>query len=151
MTAKELYLREPEKIETDLNILRGFYYNHIPEIDDNCGDYFTDDILKNNKRIKIKILKDFSFDPRRHWRLATIWIDENPVMIIQNAGREYDDFSKRFITNKELYIEMISYIKSLFPIYINEIIGIIDENIDSPILTNFYNNNLDGIFERSKY
>jgi hypothetical protein len=144
----DLYNREPELIDNDINILRGCYYNHIPEIDETMCQFFDKESVAKNNRIKIKIYKDFNFDGRRFWRLASIWLDDKPVMIIQNAGREGDDHEERFITNKELYVEMIKFIQTLVPSQFDEIPDIVDENDDIIGLDEFYGNKLDGHFER---
>ncbi len=112
MTPNELYKREPEQtvsfIETDWDgsYVRGCYYNHIPEIDGYTKYKPTD-------RIQIRIYKFVLFDHRRFWRLASFWLDDKPVMIIRNAGREGDDHADRFITNYELYVELVSLLLTL--------------------------------------
>lgn len=140
----ELYKRKPESECYDLNYLRGNYYNHIPEVE---NTYFSDEVEKKNKRVKIKIIKDVRFDSRRFWRLATVWFDDEPVMIIQNAGREGDDHSARFVTNHKRYVKMISFIKTLHPENYN-VDDMVDENQDLPELTNFYSTNLETMMQK---
>jgi hypothetical protein len=147
MNANEVYALQPESISFDLNDLRGCRYNHIPEIDESLVYYFGYDT--KNDRVSIKIIKDFDFDGRRCWRLATVWLDDTPVMIIQNAGREGDDHAKRYITNFEKYTEMIRYIISLIEIT-KEVSpsDIIDPNMDDEKLTKFFSIDLNSHFER---
>ncbi|KZX78238.1 hypothetical protein A3715_10245 [Oleiphilus sp. HI0009] len=106
-TPNDLYKMTPESISYDPSCLEGFSYSHIPEVPDGLRLFDLEDY----KKIKLCYLKDFNFDHRRCWRLATVWFEEKPVMVIQNSGREGDDFSKRFITDMEAYKEMVRFIK----------------------------------------
>jgi len=147
MTPNELYKREPEQtvsfIETEWNesYIRGCYYNYIPEID-GYSNY------KPSDRIQIHIYKDFDFDGRRFWRLASIWLDNKPVMIVQNAGREGDDHTNRFITDHKQYVNLVSLLLSLQISEEIEHSDIIDPNKEDPSITFFYGCDLDGSFER---
>lgn len=135
MKPVDLYNREPEEVTRDIGILRGVYYNHTPEIHDDKGiDFYK---LKN-ERIEVRYYKYYSFDARRFWALASIYFNEEPVMIIQNAGRDGDDHAKRFITNRNLYNEMIGYIQSLIVKEIENSIDVYDENEDIENLDEFY-------------
>lgn len=143
MTPNELYKREPEQtvsfIETDWDesYIRGCYYNHIPEIDGYAKYKPTD-------RIQIRIYKFVLFDSRRFWRLASFWLDDKPVMIIQNAGREGDDHANRFVTSQPLYVEMVSLLLSLQePEEIQSDITDPDEEMGE--ITYFYGYDLDEI------
>jgi len=146
MKPSELYAREPEKIinlieaDCDYSYISGCYYNHIPEI--------ADDRFRPSNRIKVRIYKDFNFDGRRFWRIASIWIDDIAVMIVRNAGREGDDFYDRFITNQEAYREMVSHLSELRIPDEHDLKELVDKDTDIPNLTDFYGNDLDGHFER---
>lgn len=141
ITAKEVYAIPYESETNELWSLKGYYYDFLPEIDDSLYSVNPEE----NTRLKIKVLKDFDFDGRRFWRLQTLWFDDKPVMIMQNAGREGDDHRERFITNKELYLEVLNYIRTL--IGDNGIDDLVDENEERDYL-NFYGNHLHGHFER---
>ncbi len=150
MTPNELYMRIPENSHYDLEYLIGFYYNHIPEIEE------ISDANEKEQRVLIKEYKNFDFDGRRIWRLASVWFDDNnladfghkPVMIIQNAGREGDDRTGRFITDEKLYMEMIIYLRSLVKEDRPITSDVVDPDVDINNLTSFYGNELDGHFER---
>ena len=62
-------------------------------------------------------------------------------MIIQNAGREGDDYCKRFITDFELYEKMIKYIETLLvsPNKFRESMkDFINPTLDNPKLLSFH-------------
>jgi hypothetical protein len=155
MTPNELYARVPEKTDKDLEILTGCYYNHIKEIE-SLSQYGVKLDPEKNDRIEIKYYKDFDFDGRRFWRLASIWFDDKPIMIIQNAGREGDDSHRRIITDSSGYGEMIGYIAKELIIYELQSNskaedGFYDADEDVEGIDDFYGNSLDGYFERSRY
>lgn len=98
MTPNELYNLKPIRSDFDVAILFGCYYNHMPEI-----EHLYTLPVPDNTRVEIRYYKDHSYDGRRIWRLASVWLDGYPFMIIRNAGREGDDFADRFITNEAKY------------------------------------------------
>lgn len=152
MTPNELYDREPEQvvlaIEPDTRLvgyLDGCYYNHVPEVDEHAQYNASD-------RVECRIYKDFNFDGRRFWRLASIWFDGKPVMIVQNAGREGDDWAKRYVTDQKAYAEMVYHIMSLMKPELD--MGghdFVDPDTDIEDLTSFYGNELDGYFTSARY
>lgn len=143
MKPSDLYARTPESINYDIGELIGFYYNHVPEIEQNNLPWEDP-----NKRVEFRCYKYFNFDGRRFWKLAGVYFDGKPVMITQNAGREGDDHRKRFITDFEHYHGMVRYLMSLSQPanFKNEDIVGIDQEIEG--LDEFYGNKLDGYFER---
>ena len=143
MKAIDLYKLEAESETTCLGVLKGFYYDHLPEVEDHLWGYES-----SNEKIIIKTLKDFDFDGRRRWTLRTIWFEGNPVMITQNAGREGDDHRERYITNINMYTEMVNYIKSLTGCEGLSDDCCIDEYRDYDFLDTFYGNTLNGKFEK---
>lgn len=149
MTPKQLYFNTfPEKKDNDITILSGCYYNHIPELED--YNFESDKWNIKQDLIEFRYIKYFYYDSRRFWRLVTVWFDGKPVMIIRNAGREGDDHSSRFITDSELYDKMIMYIKGIMPISGVDT-DVVKIDTDIPDLTIFYDQSLDGPFERYRY
>jgi hypothetical protein len=142
MTPAQLYTRKPERQSHAVGRLNGFYYSHVPELKDDVLPYEDP-----GKRVELRFYKDFSFDGRRIWTLASIWFDGAPFMIIQNAGREGDDHYRRFITDLDAYLAATRYLKSIctIPDLIHEDVVKLDAEITG--LTDFYGNRLDGHFE----
>ncbi len=85
----------------------GFADRFLPEFD--AFDFDAD----LNTRVVIKTYADMCFDGERIWCFESVWFDGRPVMIVQYAGRGGDDDSDDFITDKEAYLEMVSYFESL--------------------------------------
>jgi hypothetical protein len=114
MKPNDLYAMTPESVERGIDSLAGCYYNHL----DGSGlDQFAlGQITGDTSRVQIRTLKYWCFDGRRIWSLATVWFDEKPVMVIQNAGREGDDHSRRFITDFPRFCEMCAFLQSLVPV-----------------------------------
>jgi hypothetical protein len=150
-TPADLYNMDPQYKDKNIHCLSGCYYNHIPEIEEWDWHRVQYD---QNERVEIRHIKEFWFDHRRFWRLSTVWFDGLPVMIIQNAGREGDDFSESFITDKERYLKMVTYIMSLMTAEDKaeedgRVVGLTEDLGDT--LTSFYGDCLDGHFERHDY
>lgn len=143
MKASELYLLEPESTSKCLGVLKGFYYDHLPEVEECLLG-----LQGKNNKVEIKTLKDFYFDERRCWSLRTVWFEGKPFMIIQNAGREGDDHRQRFITDVETYKKFVDYAKSLTDSQEYYLEDLIELDKDYPNLINFYGNDLFGNFER---
>lgn len=142
-TPSSVYNLQPIKIKRCLGNLKGFYYDHLPEIKDDLWG-----LQDKNKKVKIKYYADHCFDGRRTWTLASVWYEDKPVMIIQNAGREGDDHYKRFITSKKLFREMVNYITSILPTNDFEV-EFFDENEEIEGLIEFYGHHLDNVEKES--
>lgn len=158
MKPSELYEREPESIvlpfsedadygpEYQMRYFIGCYYNHLGY----AIDVWDIEGINRSIRVAVKVYKDFDFDGRRFWRLVSVWFDNNPVMILQNAGREGDDSVDRIITDKKHFTLMMAHILSLFRFKQDDefIEDLQDPDEDYPTLTEFYGNSLNGKFER---
>ena len=143
MTPQQVYALTSESTTKDLGILQGCYYDHLPEVVANLYNL-------EQTRVEIRLIKNFYYDGRRIWRLGTVWFDDKPVMIIQNAGREGDDHRERFITDVQLYKDMVGYINSILPFeFASERVTPLD--LDMPELTNFYGQDLNDPFQRHIY
>ena len=156
MTPAELLARPVESVEMDLSILVGCYYNFVPEATQDMNEF----VCPQDDRIDIRVFKHFDFDYRRFWRLAAVYLDNAPVMIIQNAGREGDDHAHRYLLDEARYRELVGIVASM-PRKPNDhsvseedqkrtSIVKIDEDLGDK-LTGFYGDALDGGFWRSHY
>lgn len=146
MTPNQLYAREPESRNHWVNTLNGFYYSHVPEL---SAEHLPAE--DPGKRVELRCYKDWCFDDRRTWRLASVWFDGKPFMVIQNAGREGDDHYKRFVTDEETYVATVTYLKTLCPAAVTKVEDVVGPNDEVVGLTEFYGNSLDGHFERYRY
>ncbi|MGH8001981.1 MAG: hypothetical protein ACREPR_21770 [Brasilonema sp.] len=125
MKISELYQLKPQSETFDLED----FWTHIKEIE----RYY--DRLPN-ERIKTKVLWRINTDYRRYWQLASVWLDDRPFGIIQNAGREGQDYKRAFWTDKEIYIEAIKYLRELIPI--ESTMETYSLDFESQELTEFY-------------
>lgn len=158
MKPSELLKREPESIvnifaDRDnskwlfMDYFQGTYFNHVPELNINPHDI---DGFVDVDFVTVKVLKDFNFDSRRYWRICVVCLHDFPVMIIQNAGREGDDYYDRFIVDPDRYKELVRLISSLIRVDIEpeNLQDVVSLDEDIPSLTEFYGNELDGYFKR---
>lgn len=144
MKPSELYKREPESVGVDVSVLFGCYFNHMPEIEGSEVWRLSAEGIKS-ERVEIRYYKNHNYDGRRIWRLASVWLDGQPFMIIQNAGREGDDHSARFITDVERYKQAVDYVKTLLPPYFGDIPDVVDADTDIPDLLSFYSGDLETV------
>lgn len=109
MTPAQLLAREPVRVETDFHDLEGHAYNHLSELGFSIRD------LKETwaPRIEVRVYGYRQEDSRRYWKLAAVYFNWEPVMIVQNAGREGDDHHARFMLNPDLYYRMLRVIAAL--------------------------------------
>lgn len=146
MTPNELYRREQYEVSHDLYLLApcNSYTTHVPEIGDAVYGF------NEQSEITIRIYKDFDFDGRRFWRLASVWLGDRPIMIIRNAGREGTDHHSRFITDEAGYRDLIAVCakyRKPDP-HSQELEDVVPPDQDIKDLAEFYGNALDGPFQR---
>lgn len=149
MTPQELYNRIPEQEDRNLRILTGCLYNHIPEVSALRG--LDKAIVDRNTKVLIKYYKDHSFENRYVWRLASVWFEDKPVMIIQNAGLAGEEYKCRFITDTSLYLELIQYLKGLLTTAFVTIEDQVDPTLEIRGLDAFHGSILDSSFEPSPH
>lgn len=134
MTANELYNLKPKNVTKEIYNL----YKHIDILDSFCN-------YEANERVEVKEIISYCFDGRRVWNLSTVWFDGNPVMVIQEAGREGDDHVADYVTDKERYREMIQYLRSLEEEDDNY--SFLEPDKDEPNLTSFYGHELSDFYD----
>lgn len=146
-TFKELMENPIESVDNDFCVLMGCYYNHLEEdIDQYRMDY---DKIKAQDRVEIRYYKDWCYDGRRVWKLYSVWLDGELVMMCKNAGREGDDHSGRAIFNKELYVQLVQYIKTFeYPTVQDDIGDCVNLEDNADHFETFYSETLKGYFER---
>lgn len=108
MTPIELYAMTPVGKTRSTKMLAAFHYTHVPE----AG--VTPRLCENDARVEIRVLGHMAIGKirkRKMWRLATVWFDKQPVMIIQNGGRK-GFHAKRFITDVTLFEQLIVHLTS---------------------------------------
>ena len=116
MTPRQLYAIAPKHVSYEIGRLKGFRYNHLaPALQDWDVLPFEDP----GRRVELRFYEDHNVDYRRNWVLASVWFVKSrdsidrPFMIVQNAGREGDDWFRRIITDVETYKDAARYLKSL--------------------------------------
>ncbi|GAA4450408.1 hypothetical protein GCM10023189_10970 [Nibrella saemangeumensis] len=149
MTPIDLYNRTPEREDNDLSVLIGCLYNHIPEV--SALLELDKSIIDGNNKVVIKYYKDHSFENRYIWRLASVWFEAIPVMIIQNAGLKGEEFQRRLITYEQGYVELIQYLKGLLTDACIDASDLVDQNEEISGLDAFHGCILDSSFEPSPH
>lgn len=145
MTPAEIYALPSEHVTSDITSLLRCSWHHMYELGQELGWRYAE--FESTERLEIRTVKYYCYDGRRTWVLRTVWLDEKPVMIVQNAGRESDDHVARYITDETLFRELVAYVRSRIvpedPFPVNTI----DLHEDMAELTYFYGQALEGPFE----
>jgi|GEM_PF-3336815 len=142
MTPNELYARDPvEVVRDNLDPLKGYNYDHLPEVDANVADLapIVEGLLKG--RFELRFYGRRSSDERRIWWLYALWLDGAPVMILQNAGREGDDHSRRIVTHMGRLARVVSLLRAYLPAEATEVV---DPTKEVKGLDEFYGDSLGG-------
>lgn len=132
VTPAQLYAIEQYEEDFEIGSLWGRYYNHVPEIEDYYAHRINFESIKNEKRIVRRILKHVNYDARRYWEIATVWFDGNPVMVTKNASREGDDNYGRYVTDLNVYGDMVRYLfgKMMVEDGLTKVVGLNDPQSD---------------------
>lgn len=147
MKLAEVYqLPIKETLKGDISQLMpyGAYHNVFPELE-NMPSYDSSEGLADPlERVELRVHAEHWQDFRRFWRLWTVWHDGKPVMVCQNAGREGDDYQRRYITDPKLYEEALLYVRSLIPIRVlaESERAFTDESLDIGDALTFYGQDL---------
>jgi len=135
MKPVDLYKVKPQSIERALwQIIDGY---HIPEIDQYDFNY---EACEKEGKVETRVYEDYCSDSIRTWFLASIWYQNSPVMIIQNAGRDGQDHMARFITDTNMYRKMVEYLMNFTVTPDSD--DSVDPLIDIDSLTRFYGSEL---------
>jgi len=136
MTLNEIYALTPASVSNELHRVRKF----IPESEWGYAELSQDEF----PFLQIKYYADHCFDGRRVWELYSIWFNDKPIMLCQEAGREGDDHDESFITDPQAYRDLVNEIRK-FAVTPTE--DKCDPNVDLPEYTEFYRNNLSEFYD----
>jgi hypothetical protein len=134
----DLYALPAEK-HGPLSYLVSTEHTFIPEV----GGWSPDIENVISDRVRIDVIKEAELDSRRIWRLSTVRLDGEPVMILQNAGREGDDHYSRLVTDADRYQRMIAHLLELVPSLPPPAMDVDGKVDDISDLTCFYKHNFD--------
>jgi hypothetical protein len=131
-SANDLYAMEP--IRTSLDPWH--FHRTLPELEhDRIPE--TDDVSANT-RVEARYLSDPYIDGYRVSELYTLWLDDKPFAVCQEAGRSGKDHQARFLTDAKVFGEAMAYLVSLYEYEAEESPEIIDPNTPMRALTTFY-------------
>lgn len=136
MTPKMVYVLPPCRDPHDTHDL---LYYVVKQLTSNSGYALAIDITMAT-RVTVRLHAVHEFDYRRTWQLFSLCLDKDPVMLVQIAGREGDDYYHQFITNVSQYHVMVAYLRSLSAEVLgdDEITSVLDAEMACEDLTSFY-------------
>lgn len=75
------------------------------------GDMEMHDLL--DERITVKVHAEHLDDQRRKRLLASVWLNERPVVVVWMAGRELDDFHLHAIVDEPGYHQLLTVAREI--------------------------------------
>jgi hypothetical protein len=119
VTPNELYALKPvEILRDDLGPLKGSAgaYDHLPEVSARVDELAGIARGPLAGRFDLRFYARRSIDERRVWWLYALYLDGAPVMILQNAGREGDDFYRRIVTHPDRLASVVTFLRAHLPV-----------------------------------
>lgn len=126
MTPNQIYALEPAQVKTCLYSLCDL----LKDVDRYDIDWDL------NGRVEARYYADHSFDGERCWSLYSLWFDDKPFMVCQEAGRGGRDHRDCFITDLDTCRAAEEYLRTLGRAGDGRQAVSPDE--DAPALTSFY-------------
>lgn len=118
-----------------------FCLHGLNEIID-CNTSGQDVQLGKSSRLYQKVFKHHRFDARRGWFLSVLMLDDEPVAVIQRAGRELREYKGVLPINIKKYLKACKYLDSLA---IQETEYISPEIAPEDDITTFYDQSLEDL------
>jgi len=139
-TPTELYALKPTR--TDY----GSWHAVSVHLRDEIGNGFDLDLdaVEKTQRMETRTLVDHDYDGRRGWTLQTVWFDNKPVMVVNSAGRDGDEYHERWITDPELFGELVTFLKSFMS---EDTTGFVKADAKIPAMTEFYNHTIHDYYD----
>lgn len=107
---KDVYTIEGTKMDLGAFVLADSWF---PEEDIDC--LYQSEVLQKlieDGRIEVRRLIYESTDGYRYAAMHTVWFDQKPVFIVQQAGRSGRDHFQRWVTDRPTYNELVAYLLS---------------------------------------
>lgn len=108
---KDLYAIAAPAINLADWTLEPHWFPEVDALEYQMTSEFLETLQAQGRLVARQLLEKY-YDHRRSASMHTIWFDGEPVMLVQSAGRERDDFKQRWITNEKAYVLLCSYIRS---------------------------------------
>ena len=138
-TIRDLLARKPERTITTIS---GILPGHLPELNEWEWWPFEESECRG---VDILVMREIVDDHRRFWRLAVVRLDGEPVMVIQNAGREGDDHKDRFVVSNARVAALVARLREELTLTHEEDPPPREHDLDEQIpgLTAFYNHRIE--------
>jgi len=138
-TPTELYALKPTRVDSaDWHTISV----HLP---DELSYFEMDhDAAVAANRMETRTLVDHDYDGRRGWTLQTVWFDSEPVMVVNNSGRDGDEYHDRWITDLGAFGKMVAWLRTFAP---PDNLGYVEADAKIPGLTEFYNHTIHDYYD----
>ncbi len=133
MTPREIYNLVPIRTSKGIYLLE----KHFEDI-----NFIA--IKQEEGPIEVKYYANHSFDGERVWTMFSLWLNDKPFMICQEAGRGGRDYIKSFITDEQTYLRACDELRKLYKNKV-DIFSSDENNVD---LTEFYGCKLEHFYNK---
>ena len=150
LTVRELYELTPEDIVYGKDVIYNteLISDHLIEETDQFkfssweypANFYHMKDIPSDFPIEVRYLKQHCFDFRRTWVMAIAYWRNVPFCIYKNYGRDNDEYTEHYITNRKVMNDFIDSLNKYKIIEEEDIIADVLE--DEEILIEFYNANL---------
>lgn len=137
MKPRDLYALPSIHVSNDFYPLE----QHLPSVD----FYRFKKSIDSSQRLRLCYYADHCYDGERNYTMFSVFFDGKPCMVCQNAGRGGRDHSEEFITDKEVYLSLVSFLVSLYEKDDEMCVFNPDEDIEN--LTYFYSRDLSEYYD----
>jgi hypothetical protein len=115
MTARDIYGAAVAEEKADCSDLFGCYYSHMPEVPGEVALQARDRTYwAANALLVEKTHYRRQSDARRFHAVRSYWLNGVPFLVTLNAGREGDDYARRFVTDRAVYAAAVSHVRALY-------------------------------------
>lgn len=111
MKLKDLLNKKIKNSYNGINAWNEINMQHFEDV----RDVFFAVVLEDFDIRVDQFVKSYS-DYRRFWELGAFYYKDELIFIYQNAGREGDDFSNKYVINVKMYLELLHELQKLIPL-----------------------------------
>lgn len=86
----------------------------LPEVDPGYGQLVDAEVaaeIQQEGRLMVRCVFEQNFDGDRFADMHTVWLDDQPVMVVRDGGRGGRDFHDRMITDADAFRRLCRYVR----------------------------------------
>lgn len=89
-------------------VIQDHWFSELSSLSNNLNEIA--DVLEQEGRLTLKCLVNKNYDGERIATMFSVWFDDKPVLLVQDAGRGGRDHQQRWVTGHTAYLELLTYL-----------------------------------------